>query len=367
MTARPLHYVVLWLGALLLSRCFCTTAYAEVAWLPVPVSIDGEWTKSELYLGCEYTEFAGGEPDNDDRHLSAVLEIKRAVLDRDPGALRAASAPGVMRDIAEAEQTIEAFAAIWGPGFADLRIIARASVRDYEMFLWEVPVRPGERRRLGFFATRTDDGEVGWAGHTQDPLVMLTYVTARYAAENGIEPLAEQPETKFHHVFPFSGGDKWVAIAFDGRPADIRADDPLTDEPALRVFQQCFGAIGDHDLATAMGAMSPDSAERLRLEAEQWGQDGVSEYFDGIAAYRHAAIFVMDVGVATIIFTESNGGALVLGRPRYMWIASSEPDAREQKVVNYGRQTMLEKVLNDGTLFYDPFVVNMHERFADER
>jgi hypothetical protein len=254
--------------------------------IPVPVDIDGQSTRSTMYLKAEmkiinqrFDQFAAGGAD---KAGSMFVEAVQALRKNDAKAFgRVWSSPDEMKNAGHSESVklsdntpggwVKLIRGMFN--FDQLTVFAEVLVGPDTMFLWDAQTKDGMLRRV-FYVGPDKSGRTRLSAPGDEKPIQLLLLNAFDAART--EPDSYKPlpniNLRYQYPIPLAGthdsGAHPVFLEFDGLPMDFS----LTDEkvkpptPALAFLRGATLAYrsGKNDIYS--GSFTPKSQEKVK----QW-------------------------------------------------------------------------------------------------
>ena len=342
---------------------------------PVPISIDGERTRSGIFLqfemkdyGVPFSKFSASQLDPRE---AVFAELVRGIQRNDPKAVGKVLMPphppkvnpnekgGVISAPPETPEqmatgTTSVYRAAFG-NFENIDVIAQVLVGSKSLFVWDAKM-PGRPRRRAFAVepegpTRLVAREVT----SSAPVDALILSILEEGVKNPAAYAAvADPHLRYRQPLAIEGKNKTaheVALLFNGTPVDFDAfaEKPPTD-PLLLFYWNVFTAFKAHKQDEFLAGHSAKSQAKLQQWWKTFNKDAEDAYYMTTVKGRWVK-FVMDADPVYILFySQSKGKDWIVGSLNYQYVVKSAQTQR-YLISNVLSEGFFDDVIGKNNLF----------------
>jgi hypothetical protein len=341
---------------------------------PLPISIDGEHIRSNVFLqfemknyGVPFSKFSASQLDpreaifaelvrgiqrKDYKAAGKVLmppKPRRENPDDKGGVISAAPLPPNKNAI----ETTDLYRAAFG-NFENIDVIAQVLVGSKSLFVWDAKM-PDRPRRRAFAVepegpTRLVAREV--VGVAIDTLI-LSILEGGFKDPAAYAAVAD-PHLRYRQPLAIEGKNRVVhevALLFNGTPMDFDAfgDTPVND-PVLIFYRKVFTAFKAHKQDEFLAGHSAKSQAKLRQWWKTFNKDAEDGYYMTMVKGRFVK-FVLDADPIYILFYSQNkGNDWVPGSLGYQYVVKN-PATQQYLISNVLSEGFFDDVIGKNNLF----------------
>lgn len=342
---------------------------------PLPISIDGEHIRSNIFLqfemknyGTAFSKFAAAKLDPRE---AMFADLVRGIQGNNPKSIEKFFMPprprkanpddksGVistppMTPAQAAVDVVNVYRAAFG-NFENINIIAQVLVGSRSLFIWDANI-PGRPRRRAFAIesegqpARLVAREV--VGSPVDTLILSIF-------EDGVKDPAAyaavaDPHLHYRQPLAIEGKNKTaheVAVLFNGEPMDFDAygETPVSN-PLLAFYRKVFTAFKAHKQDEFLEGHSAKSQTKLKAWWKTFNKDAEAGYYATMLTGRWVK-FVMDGDPVYLVFYSPNkGNTWTPGSLSYQYVVKN-PQTQQYLISNVMSEGFFDDVMGKNDLF----------------
>jgi hypothetical protein len=341
----------------------------------VPISIDGERVRSNIFLQFEMKDYGVPFSKFSASHLdpreAVFAELVRSIQKNDPKAVEKVLVQprplkinpddknGTISAIPTtpeqyAVETVKVYRATFG-NFDNIDVIAQVQVGSKSLFVWDAKL-PGRPRRRAFSVeaegpTRLVAREV----MSSSPVDVLILSILEEGVKNP-SAYAAVPDPHLHYRQPLAieGKNKTaheVALLFNGEALDFDAfgEGPVTN-PLLAFYRSVFSAFKAHKMDVFLAAHTVKSRAKLQAWWKTFSKENEDAYYLTMVKGRFVK-FVMDGDPVYILFySQTKGKDWIVGSLGYQYVVKNSSDQQYQ-IANVLSEGFFDDVIGKNNLF----------------
>jgi hypothetical protein len=342
---------------------------------PLPISIDGEHVRSNIFLqfemknyGTAFSKFAAAKLDPREAMFADLVRgiqgnnpksIEKFFMPPRPKKVNPDEKGGVissppMTPAQAAADVIAVYRSAFG-NFENVNIIAQVLVGSRSLFIWDANM-PGRPRRRAFAVesegqpARLVAREV--IGSPVDTLILSIF-------EDGVKDPAAyaavaDPHLRYRQPLAIEGKNKTqheIALLFNGEPMDFDAygETPVSN-PLLAFYRKVFTAFKAHKQDEFLAGHSPKSQAKLKAWWKTFDKDAEAGYYSTMLTGRWVK-FVMDGDPVYLVFYSLNkGNTWVPGSLSYQYVVRN-PQTQQYLISNVMSEGFFDDVIGKNDLF----------------